>query len=74
MEGDSGGGLVGLLVKVAAAIGWLPARWLNQNLKEIAIVGIDPSAQIIPVLAVTPGNPLDDTQKWLQCLQTTFGN
>lgn len=57
-----------------AAVGFLPARWLNENLKEISLIGSDPSSQDIPVLAVTPGLPLEVTQSWLHCLQSTFNN
>jgi hypothetical protein len=57
-----------------SAIGWLPARWLNENLKEIAIEGIDPSLQVIPVLAVTPQQPQPVLQEWLHCLQSSYNN
>ncbi len=57
-----------------AAVGFLPARWLNENLKEVSLTGIDPARQDIPVLAVTPGRPLEETQKWLHCLQSTYNN
>jgi hypothetical protein len=57
-----------------AAIGWLPARWLNENLKEITLTEIDPSRQVIPVIAATPGEPAKLTARWLQCLQSSYGN
>jgi len=57
-----------------SAIGWLPARWLNENLKEIAIEGIDPALQVIPVLAVTPQQPQSILQEWLHCLQSSYNN
>jgi DNA-binding transcriptional LysR family regulator len=56
------------------AVGWLPARWLNDNLKEVFLDGVDPSAQVIPVLAVTSIQPQGVRQTWLQCLQSTYGN
>lgn len=57
-----------------AAMGFLPARWLNKNLKEVFLAGIDPNRQDIPVLAMTPGRPLEVTQSWLRCLQSTYNN
>jgi hypothetical protein len=57
-----------------SAIGWLPARWLNENLKEIAIEGIDPALQVIQVLAVTPQQPQPILQEWLHCLQSSYNN
>ncbi|BCY19272.1 hypothetical protein hrd7_31210 [Leptolinea sp. HRD-7] len=57
-----------------AAIGWLPYRWLNENLKEISLEEIDPGRQVIPVIAVTPGDPEPVVSHWLKCLQSSFGN
>lgn len=57
-----------------AAVGWLPARWLNENLKEITLTEIDPSRQIIPVIAATPGEPSKLADSWLLCLQSSYGN
>jgi len=57
-----------------AAAGWLPARWLNENLKEVSLEGINPASQIIPVIAVTPGEPAAPVSGWLLCLQSSYGN
>jgi hypothetical protein len=57
-----------------AAIGWLPARWLNVNLKEVYLDEVDPSAQVVPVIAAVPGQPQGNKATWLQCLQTSYGN
>jgi hypothetical protein len=57
-----------------AAIGWLPARWLNENLKEIILQGIDLRELIIPVVAFTPKEPNPVTSEWLTCLQSTYNN
>jgi hypothetical protein len=57
-----------------AAVGWLPARWLNENLKEITLAEIEPSRQVIPVIAATPGEPSKLAARWLQCLQSSYGN
>lgn len=57
-----------------AAIGWLPARWLNDKMKEITIDGLDPYAQIIPVVAAVPDQPDDLLVEWLHCLQSSYGN
>lgn len=57
-----------------AAAGWLPARWMNQNLKEVTLEGIDPLKQTVPVIAALPGEPAGSTSEWLQCLQSSYGN
>jgi hypothetical protein len=57
-----------------AAVGWLPARWLNENLKEIAITDINPIDLAIPVIAITPNQPLPIVNEWLTCLQSTYNN
>lgn len=56
------------------AAGWLPARWMNQNLKEITLEGIDPSKQTIPVIAAMSSDPAGSAGGWLQCLQSSYGN
>lgn len=56
------------------AVGWLPARWLNDNIKEVFLDGVDPNAQTIPVLAASNAQPQGAKQTWLQCLQSTYGN
>lgn len=66
--------LAEILTNNPAAVGWLPARWMNENLKEIKLEGIDPSLQTIPVLAVTPGIPGPAAGKFIQCMQSSFGN
>ena len=57
-----------------AAVGWLPARWLNNNLKEITVQAIDPAELIFPVLAITPKEPEPVVSDWLSCLQSTYNN
>ncbi|MEI8133299.1 MAG: hypothetical protein WCG34_12775, partial [Leptolinea sp.] len=57
-----------------AAVGWLPARWLNGNLKEVAFQGINSADLIIPVLALTPKEPAPVVREWLACLQSSFNN
>ena len=57
-----------------AAVGWLPARWINDNLKEVALQGINPADLIIPVLALTPLEPVPVVREWLACLQSSFNN
>jgi hypothetical protein len=57
-----------------AAVGWLPARWLNENLKEITLQDINPADLIIPVLALTPQKPQPVVDDWLNCLQSSYNN
>lgn len=57
-----------------AAVGWLPTRWLNNNLKELPLQGINPADLIIPVLALTPQEPVPVVREWLACLQSSFNN
>jgi DNA-binding transcriptional LysR family regulator len=57
-----------------AAIGLLPSRWLNENIKEIALQGVNPTEFIIPVLASTPSDPNPVVHDWLICLQSTYNN
>lgn len=57
-----------------AAVGWLPARWLNANLKEVALQNADPTQLILPVLAITPQEPTPVIREWLACLQSTYNN
>ncbi|GAP20216.1 hypothetical protein LTAR_00404 [Leptolinea tardivitalis] len=66
--------LVESITNNPGAIGWLPARWLSNNLKEVAIEGIDPGAQTIPVIAITPLQPQPEIQQFLECLQSSYGN
>lgn len=56
------------------AIGWLPARWLNSNLKEITLTGSNPLDYVIPVVALTPVEPSAAVSTWLECLQSTYNN
>jgi hypothetical protein len=57
-----------------AAVGWLPARWLNANLKEVALRNADPTQLILPVLASTVQEPTPVIREWLACIQSTFNN
>ena len=57
-----------------AAVGWLPYRWLNENIKEITLEGIDPIQLVVPVIAATPGDPEPAVSQWLQCIQSSYGN
>lgn len=66
--------LAEIITNNPAAAGWLPVRWLNENLKEIPLEGIDPASQIIPVIAATPGEPAQAVSGWLHCMQSSYGN
>jgi hypothetical protein len=62
------------IASTTAAVGWLPARWLNENLKELAISDTNPEELVIPVLAMTPNEPTPVISEWLICLQSTYNN
>lgn len=67
-------GMVEAISNNTAAVGWLPARWLNESLKELAITDTNPEDLIIPVLAMTPNEPTPVISEWLFCLQSTYNN
>lgn len=52
------------------AIGYLPGRWLNENLRAVNIVNIDPDVYPVPILGITPVPPAGSIRNWLLCLQT----
>ncbi len=66
-----------MLEAVAASpstIGFLPRRWLNSQVKEIHIQGIDPSDLRIPILALTKTEPEGQVKDWLICVQERIGH
>jgi hypothetical protein len=67
-------GMAEAIASNTAAVGWLPARWLNENLKELAITDTNPDELVIPVLAMTPTEPSPLISEWLICLQSTYNN
>lgn len=55
-----------------AGFGFLPARFLNTAVKEVALTGIDPSVLEMPILAIAANEPTGKTREWLLCLQTVL--
>jgi DNA-binding transcriptional LysR family regulator len=51
------------------AIGYVPAAWLDSSVKEIEVRGLEDQFKIIPILAVTPSEPVGAARDWLLCLQ-----
>ena len=45
------------------AIGILPRRWMNDQLRELLV------AATVPVLALTPSEPAGPVREWIACLQ-----
>jgi len=56
----------------SAAVGFLPRRWLDASIKEIALTEspFDPPA--LPILAVSAAAPSGSLYTWLYCLQETY--
>lgn len=51
------------------AIGFLPRRWLNNQVKEIPLSGIDQAGLRYPILAITREEPVGLARDWLLCVQ-----
>ncbi len=52
-----------------AAFGFIPAHFLNANVKEVSLIGIDPASLQAPILAIASAEPTGKTRDWLICLQ-----
>lgn len=52
-----------------AAIGYIPRRWLNSNVKELQVQGIDPKNLRKPILVFSQAEPEGLERDWLLCLQ-----
>jgi DNA-binding transcriptional LysR family regulator len=55
------------------ATGFLPRRWLTQQVKQISIEGIPPNSLRQPILALTQSQPEGLVKSWLLCLQDNLG-
>ncbi len=51
------------------SLGFVPARWLDSSVKQVAIVGAEAGLLSRPVLAMSPGEPQGARRAWLACLQ-----
>lgn len=54
------------------AYGFIPARFLNESVKEIPLSGFDPSALQMPILSISDSEPGGKTRDWLLCLQSVI--
>lgn len=52
-----------------AAFGFVPARLLNDSVKEITLNGFDPATVQMPILAISAAEPTGKAHEWLLCLQ-----
>ncbi len=50
-------------------IGFLPARFINQSVKEVTITDLDATTLQMPLLAVSSTEPTGKAREWLLCLQ-----
>lgn len=55
-----------------AALGFVPARWLNAHVREVALVNAP--TPVWPVLAITAAEPQGLLRDWLACLQGALSN
>lgn len=64
-----------MLAAVAAdpqAIGFIPARWLNQTVKAISVIGYANDDLEQPVLAILEAEPSGLPREWLLCVQANL--
>lgn len=55
-----------------AAVGFLPRRWLDSSVKEIALTSAPVDLPTLPILAVSAAAPSGSLYTWLYCLQETY--
>jgi hypothetical protein len=53
----------------ATAIGFLPQRWLNEQVKQVRIRGLEPEQMLFPILSLSPAEPAGAEKAWLLCVQ-----
>ena len=51
------------------SVGFVPARWLDSSVKQVAIAGAEAGLLSRPVLAMSPAEPQGARRAWLACLQ-----
>lgn len=52
-----------------AAIGFLPKRWLSDEVKTLTVEGLPPESLRAPILAISSSEPRGTPRAWLICLQ-----
>jgi undecaprenyl-diphosphatase len=57
-----------------AAIGFLPAHWVNGSLKSIEITDLNVEQLKYPILASITSLPVQSYENFLTCIQKTIGN
>lgn len=53
-----------------AALGFLPAGWLNDQVRALEVTGLSSDQLTQPILALSPAEPQGPARGWLLCLQT----
>lgn len=53
----------------SGAIGFVPARWVNGDVRVLTITGLPADRLRQPILAVSESEPEDPERAWLLCLQ-----
>lgn len=51
------------------AVGFLPRRWLNEQVKELPVDGLDSAALTRPIAALSNSEPQGPQKAWLLCVQ-----
>ena len=57
-----------IVAETPAAFGFIPAHFLNESIKEVALAAIDLAALEKPILAISTAEPAGKTRDWLICL------
>lgn len=52
-----------------AAIGYIPARWLDSSVHALTLSGVAPSELGRPIVVLNPAEPQGRQREWLLCLQ-----
>ena len=66
------GAMRGAVAANPAAIGILPARWLDKSIHAVNISDAIAETLRQPILAITPAEPSTGQKSWLLCLQRTI--
>jgi len=62
-------GMVEAVGQNPSAIGFVPSRWLDSQVKAIELSGVSTDELTVPVLAITRDRPEGAIRDWLLCLQ-----
>ncbi len=56
------------------SIGFIPARAMNETVKEVSLTDVDPLKLTQPILAIAKTEPSGAMRNWLICLQTVLNS